>query len=54
MSLDKKISRRKFMGSAAAVGAVTAWLPAIVMGETFASSSASSGTTTGTVFLRMM
>ena len=40
--------------TAAAVGAVTAWLPAIVMGETFASSSNSSGTTTATVFLRMM
>lgn len=40
--------------SAAAVGAVSAYLAQAVMGETFASSTASGGTTTGTVFLRMM
>ena len=40
--------------TAAAVGAVTAWLPEIVMAETFASSNNSDGTTTAAVFLRMM
>jgi hypothetical protein len=40
--------------TAAAVGAVTAWLPEIVMAETFASSNNSDGTTVASVFLRMM
>lgn len=39
--------------SGVAAGAVSAYLPGIVMGETMAS-SASTATTTGTVFLRLM
>jgi hypothetical protein len=37
-----------------AVGAVTSWLPNIVLGEVFAASNDSDGTTSAAVFLRMM
>jgi len=40
--------------SGVAAGAVSAYFAGIVMGETMASSSASGGTTTATVFLRLM
>jgi len=40
--------------SGVAAGAVSAWLAGIVCGETYASSSAAGGSTTATVFLRLM
>ena len=40
--------------SGVAAGAASAYFPGFVMGETMASSSASGGTTTATVFIRLM
>lgn len=40
--------------SGVAAGAVSAWLAGMVCGETYASSSAAGGSTTATVFLRLM
>lgn len=40
--------------SGAAAGAISAYLPGIVMGESFASAGGAAGTTTGIVFLRLM
>ena len=40
--------------SGVAAGAASAYFPGFVMGETMASSSASGGTTTATIFIRLM